>query len=265
MRRTIAFVLAWLILIGLTACGEEEAAPGALPPQVMIDGIIYADTGRESTTTSRRTDFDGEITSTVSGDKQPTENDQSNFGTGFGYQFGEQEGTVDLYINGKWWLYATDEVREQIYYPERFVVVDRPPDLIVNCGEESIEARHCLTNWEFTMEDGMQSSLLGDGIPPMEAKHISPFLKLEAGASLEAWLYWEIMPDTVMVQYWGEECWDELQSKPVEEFRLWESNEVGDSYILHLKDGSYIYEVIATWHNAPNFGGTVHYSFHTET
>jgi hypothetical protein len=43
-----------------------------------------------------------------------------------------------------------------------------------------------------------------------------------------------------------------------------EGNEAGDSYLLRPKSGNYIYEIIATWQNAPNFGGTVRYSFHTQ-
>ena len=122
MKKQIALVLALALVLSVTACTApeiEEAAPNAMIPMVMVDGVIYMTTGYESTATERRDGFDGEISSTVGGHEQPTENDQSNFGTGFGYQYGQTEGTLELYINGKWWIYGTHEARDRMFYPER--------------------------------------------------------------------------------------------------------------------------------------------------
>lgn len=82
-----------------------------LIPMVMINGRLYMDTGRESTMEGRCGMMDGEITSEVDGSKKPTEDNQSNFGTGYGYQYGAIEGTVEIYMNGKWWIFATKEAR----------------------------------------------------------------------------------------------------------------------------------------------------------
>lgn len=38
---------------------------------------------------------DGEITSTVDGSETPTEDNQSNFGTGFEYQYGSED-TIEI-------------------------------------------------------------------------------------------------------------------------------------------------------------------------
>lgn len=81
-----------------------------LIPMVMVDGVLYFDTGHESTVEGRCGVLDGEITSEVAGNERPTEG-QSNFGTGYGYQYGSQKGTIDIYINGKWWVYAAEEVK----------------------------------------------------------------------------------------------------------------------------------------------------------
>lgn len=59
----------------------------------------------------------GEITSTVDGTEKPTKDNESNFGAGYGYQYGSQEGTIEIYMNDKWWIYATEEVRQQIQFP----------------------------------------------------------------------------------------------------------------------------------------------------
>ncbi len=56
----------------------------------------------ESTIEARCGVMDGEITSQVDGSKQPTVDDQSNFGTGYGYQYGAIQGTIEIYMNEKY-------------------------------------------------------------------------------------------------------------------------------------------------------------------
>ncbi len=88
-----------------------------LIPMVMVNGTLYLDTGHESKIEARCGVMDGEITSQVDGSKQPTVDDQSNFGTGYGYQYGATEGTIELFMNGKWWIFATEEARQKIQFP----------------------------------------------------------------------------------------------------------------------------------------------------
>ena len=77
----------------------KETETWDLIPMVMVNGTLYLDTGHESKIEARCGVMDGEITSQVDGSKQPTVDDQSNFGTGYGYQYGTTEGT--LYPSGK--------------------------------------------------------------------------------------------------------------------------------------------------------------------
>ena len=72
---------------------------------VMVKGKLYFDTGRESTADSRCGMMDGEITSTVERWEEPTEDDQSNFGIGYGYHICFEEGTIEVYMNGKWLVF----------------------------------------------------------------------------------------------------------------------------------------------------------------
>ena len=95
----------------------REAETWDLIPMVMVNGTLYLDTGHESTIEARCGVMDGEITSQVDGSKQPTVDDQSNFGTGYGYQYGATEGTIELFMNGKWWIFATEEARQAILFP----------------------------------------------------------------------------------------------------------------------------------------------------
>ena len=271
MKKYLAFLLMLVVLCNFVGCcpdTNQDVISWALLPMVQVDGVIYCDTGFASTVIDRREGFDGEITSTVGGHERPTKDNESNFGAGFGYQFGAMEGTIEICFETGWWIYATEEVRDRLFYPERYTVIDNPPAMTITCDEECIIPRTCMINWKYTKEDDTDGEKLVEGLRPLEEQNTSPVLTINANSSLQAWLHWEvspdmvIMPDRVIVRYWSEDAWGQ-QTDPIEEFRLMESNEAGDSYLLYLKDGNYIYEVIATWHNAPNFSGTVQYSFHT--
>lgn len=89
---------------------SKEAEKWDLIPMVMVDGELYLDTGRESTVEGRCGVMDGEITSTVESWEKPTEDNQSNFGTGYGYQYGVA-GTIEIYMNEKWWVFVSEEAR----------------------------------------------------------------------------------------------------------------------------------------------------------
>ena len=97
---------------------EEEQEQWAMIPMVMIDGKLYLDTGVESSVETRCGVMDGEITSSVDGTKKPAKDGESNFGTGYGYQYGPQEGTIEIFMNEKWWVFATEDVRKEIQFPE---------------------------------------------------------------------------------------------------------------------------------------------------
>ena len=96
---------------------EETIVGGDLVPMVMVNGKLYFDTGTESTVEARCGMMDGEISSSVARSEKPTKDNESNFGTGYGYQYGETERTIEIYLNEKWWIFATEEVRQQIQLP----------------------------------------------------------------------------------------------------------------------------------------------------
>lgn len=132
MNRTRVIILLTLTLLSLSACGTiensetrpiteeavtEETDSGAMIPMVMVDDIVYLTTGLESNADGRCGVMDGKITSTVDGSKRPTENDQSNFGIGYEYQYGAVEGTIELYLDEHWIVFATEDVRQQFAEP----------------------------------------------------------------------------------------------------------------------------------------------------
>ena len=75
---------------------------------VMIEGKLYYDTGSDSDITARCGVMDGQITSTVQSGEIPSENNQSNFGTEYGFQFVD-ENNVDVLINGHWVRFKVEE------------------------------------------------------------------------------------------------------------------------------------------------------------
>ena len=86
-----------------------------LLPMVVVDGQLYLTTGHESTVTARCGMMDGTIDSQVESWQTPTENNQSNFGVGYGYQYGSEPGTIEINIDGTWWVYAMEEVKAALF------------------------------------------------------------------------------------------------------------------------------------------------------
>ena len=79
----------------------EQAELTDLAPMVRIKGKLYQDTGRESDIQARCGVMDGEITSSVKPNMKPTRDNQSNFGSGYGYQL-VNDRSVDIFMNEKW-------------------------------------------------------------------------------------------------------------------------------------------------------------------
>ncbi len=90
---------------------EEANAMYDRIPMVRVNGKLYYDTGKENTVGGRCGNMDGKITSTVDGTEIPTENNQSNFGSGFGYQYGTDD-TIEIYMNEKWFIFEYREESE---------------------------------------------------------------------------------------------------------------------------------------------------------
>lgn len=115
MKKIAFMLLALMTLLSAVGCGQaqptEEEPKWDLIPMVMVNGVLYLDTGYNSYRIPEREEPDGTITSEVDGSERPTEDDQSNFGTGYPYRYGDK-GTVELLLHDKWRVFATEEVRQ---------------------------------------------------------------------------------------------------------------------------------------------------------
>ena len=78
----------------------------------MVNGVVYYDTGYKGSLNGRCVAVDGQITSECSSSEVLTEDDQSNFGKGYDYQYGSVEGTIEIQMtDGNWYVFATKEVK----------------------------------------------------------------------------------------------------------------------------------------------------------
>ena len=94
------------------ADGGEDGVCAAAPDTrraVCIEGVLYYDTGAvsDSDSEARCSTPDGVITATTDADELPTEDGQSNFGTGYAYQFAA-DGTVKVEIDGEYVIFAAE-------------------------------------------------------------------------------------------------------------------------------------------------------------
>lgn len=84
---------------GVEISTTEEVRPQ--PMYVMVRGELYQSTGRESELKVRCGTPDGEIQSTVDTSEKPQKDDESNFGTGYEYQFMGDD-TIEVCIEQQW-------------------------------------------------------------------------------------------------------------------------------------------------------------------
>lgn len=82
------------------------------PPMVKVDGTTYVDTGYENAMVTCGT-ADGEIKTTVDGKNKPENDDESNFGKGYGYQVWE-DGYINVQIEGRWILFRDIDLKVEI-------------------------------------------------------------------------------------------------------------------------------------------------------
>ena len=283
MKKLMAFVFALALVLGLAACSaqktQEEEIKYDLIPMVMVDGKLYLDTGHSNNNIHKCGTFDGEITSMVDGSEKPAADNQSNFGTGYGYQYGATKGTVEIYMNDKWRIFATEEVRQQIQFPKNNAVsqetatLKEPPALTVVYGENnSIEALRGTSSWMYANEDGTWTGIEADSMHPLNAKEYMPYLELlpiitSSRSHLKVRMQWDTIPDKVTIRCWSDEYWGQYDAESEEisvKVLCIDSSDGGaPCFSGELKDGNYVYEVIAEWSSAETYHGNACYSFYT--
>ncbi len=150
-----------------TESEPETSERSDVIPAVMVNGELYFSTGQESTVSGRCGNMDGTITSTVDGTEYPTENNQSNFGTGAGYQYGPEEDTIEVRMTERsgeqrWIVFkkrahsemAPNELEsvtmEVTHVTDRMITVvfENGTDKEIETGDSFWMERHTRNGWE---------------------------------------------------------------------------------------------------------------------
>ena len=137
--------------------------PGDRIPMVMVDGLLYYDTGKESTIEARCGMMDGEITSTVDPSEIPTEDNQSNFGVGFGYQYGINNSIEIQMEDGTWFVFQ----REGTEYMDTNENAENT-DIVDNTITEPLFIRMENPSWEYYTAESVVSGTKPFGINLLE-------------------------------------------------------------------------------------------------
>lgn len=136
------------------------------------------------------------------------------------------------------------------------IIWEKPPALAVVCGDTSLGALMGTASWMYKNEDGTFSGINADSMHPLDSNSKEYLLLLETTEPIAA-LRFQENPDSISVHCWDAKHWGDTfaESEPIAA----KGNEIS------LKQGAYIYEVIATWDSNEDYGGTVYYSFYIDT
>lgn len=139
-------------------------------------------------------------------------------------------------------------------------VLKEPPTLTVTCGETSIKALLGGYSWVITGENGASTASIVDSAHPLQCRELMQSLMPEAHTVS---LMFDDEPDAVHVRCWSEELWSGYDADNESE-ELTVSLDDAGGFRFDLKDGNYIYEVVAEWNDSRAYSGTANYSFCTE-
>lgn len=264
MERILTFFVAIGCIFTLISCFENDVKYD-LPYMVMLDGVLYTNTGDESD--RLKTDimkFDGEISSHVVGTEFPTENGQSNFGSPYLYVYGE-ENTIEVFINDAFWIFeAEDTDIQSVPIRDNSKFLKSPPELSVfthsHLTDEECRATLLSYTWTYEQENGESVTLCADALHPLQAKelvekfyiHPSPISSIHP---LAATLMFEVEPDRVSIRGWQESEWGNTDAESI----AVENDGMSFKFLDYVEP--YIYEVTADWETTEKYNGTARYVF----
>lgn len=158
---------------------------------------------------------------------------------------------------------------------EGTLIPDSPPEMVVVANDISLVAQRSTSDWTYLNEDGQSVTVCSDGSHPTAMFERLPVLDLLGGDLI---LLYGTDPLTARIQFnaHGVEpiytvppdelyvgCWqvrDDGQYTIVEEETI-ETRKVNGNVYFTLKEGDYIYEVHAKWHDTRPYSGTATYAF----
>lgn len=188
---------------------------------------------------------------------------------------GEIQETYPMQIGKVYAIYNESELSSSVLRPVATVpeVLSEPPVAVVVSNEQSIETQKGTFSWIYKDEKGNQVALAADGVHPLTAKKTMPRIDIlpsyaSYGDPLGAYVSFhvkgtdpicQVPPDEIRIRAWKEEDWGNTDAD-AEEIDV---SLVNGNRFFTLKDGNYVYEVIAKWKSNGSFEGTARYAFYT--
>ena len=87
---------------------RTEAPLNAMRPMIMVDGVLYLDTGKEVAKNVDNSAILGEITSAAGASEKPTKNGQCNFGSGVGAKYAAYDDGIAVFLDHKWFFFEKE-------------------------------------------------------------------------------------------------------------------------------------------------------------
>lgn len=135
------------------------------------------------------------------------------------------------------------------------IILEEPPRLTVISDETAHDALLGTYSWLKRNSDGTSTATEADSPHPLDCEGL--LLKFETRETT-ATLNFTENPDSILnIQCWNEEHWNNPNAN---------SEKVAiNKYEIELKQGGYIYEVVAEWNTEKSdYGGIAHYYFYIQ-
>lgn len=135
------------------------------------------------------------------------------------------------------------------------IILEEPPRLTVISDETALDTMLGTYSWLKSNSDGTSTATEADSPHPLDCDEL--LLKFET-TETTATLNFTEKPDSILnIQCWNEEHWNNPNAN---------SEKVAiNKYEIELKQGGYIYEVVAEWNTEKSgYGGIAHYYFYIQ-
>ncbi|MDO5424840.1 MAG: hypothetical protein Q4F41_14050 [Eubacteriales bacterium] len=227
---------------GMSASAEQGAD---FPWMIRVNGEVYESDGEKSSVTARCGMMDGEISSEVEAGEVPVQNDQSNFGVGYGYQY--LDGAIDVYMpevdEGSWIRFVkADGEGTELFLADApaFSLTDA-----LSSRYDPFEVKSGNYTWNCA-ENGVMKGIQACGAAPLEEAEMEAAAKLKLPDynrmdSVTYTFSTVVDPDVLTVSVWSAEAIGKTEEKA-------ETEEVyeGEMPMLELEAGK-VYLFQAEW------------------
>jgi len=134
-----------------------------------------------------------------------------------------------------------------------FIDRSEPPNLHVMAGNVSTQALSGTCTWAWEKAFGQWEGMCRDSMPALSCKELLEGMYAEEEQAI---LAFGTVPDRVTVQCWPDTQWDNPDAEPIQI--------PVNGQTITLRDGGYIYEVVAQWNETDDRGfyGTAYYCFY---